>query len=62
MVTGSKGNRNSTKRSPESTILDPWSSQTMNHQPTSIHKLALLPTNVADVQFSLPIGPQQLEQ
>ena len=62
MVTSPKGDRTSTKKPTESIILVPWSSQTMNHQPTSIHKLALLPTNVADVQFSLPIGPQQLEQ
>ena len=32
-IVGLKGDRNSTERPTESTNLDPWGSQRMNHQP-----------------------------
>jgi hypothetical protein len=50
---GPKGDRNSTGKPKESTNLDPWSSQKLNYQPKSIHRLDLelhpTPTSVADV-------------
>jgi hypothetical protein len=40
-IIGPRGNRNSTERPTESTNLDPWVSQRLNHQPKSIHGLDL---------------------
>ena len=43
----SKGDRNSTGRPTESTNLDPWGFQRLNHQPKNIHRLDLgLPTHM----------------
>jgi hypothetical protein len=40
-IVGPKKNRNSTGTPKESTNLDPWGSQSLNHQPTNIHGLDL---------------------
>jgi hypothetical protein len=40
-IAGPKGDRNSTERPTESTNLDPWVSQRLNHQPKNIHRLDL---------------------
>jgi hypothetical protein len=40
-IAGSKGERNFTGRPTESTHLDPWGSQNLNHQSKSIHGLDL---------------------
>ena len=40
-IAGPKRNRNSTGRTTESTNLDPWGSQNLNHQPKNIHGLDL---------------------
>jgi hypothetical protein len=40
-IAGPKGNRNSTKRPKESTNLNPWGPQSLNHQPKNIHGLDL---------------------
>lgn len=47
---GPEGNRNSTGRPMESTNLDPWGSQSLNHQPKNIHELDL----------SLPVQMEQM--
>jgi hypothetical protein len=41
MTEGPEGDKNSTQRPTESTNLDPWGSQNLNHQPKSIHRLDL---------------------
>jgi hypothetical protein len=38
---GSEGDRNSAKRPTESTNLDPWGSQSLNHQQKNIQELDL---------------------
>ena len=40
-IEGPEGDRNSTGRPTESTNLDPWGSQRLNHQPKNIHRLDL---------------------
>jgi hypothetical protein len=59
-IIGSKGNRSSTGRPTESTNLDLWGFQSLNHQPKNMHglDLGLLP----HMWLSLHIGPKQLEQ
>jgi hypothetical protein len=47
---GPKGDKNSTGRQTESTNLDPWGSQSLNHQPKNIHRLDL----------GLPVHMQQM--
>ena len=39
---GPRGDKNSTGRPTESTNLDPWGSQRLNHQPKNIHELDLV--------------------
>jgi hypothetical protein len=41
MISGPKEDRNSTKRPTESTNLDLWGSQSLKHQPKSMHNLDL---------------------
>jgi hypothetical protein len=38
-IAGLYGDRNSTGRQTESTNLDPWGSQRLNHQPKNTHRL-----------------------
>lgn len=46
-IEGPKEYRDSTGRPTESTNLDPWGSQSLNHQPKNIHRLDLgLPTHM----------------
>jgi hypothetical protein len=40
-ITGPEGDRNSTGRPTESTNLDSWDSQSLNHEPKNIHRLDL---------------------
>jgi hypothetical protein len=59
---GGKDCRNSTGRPTESTNLDPWDSQWLNHQPKSIQGLDLGSRNIeANVQLCLHVYLQQLE-
>jgi hypothetical protein len=53
---------NSIERPTASTNLDPWRSQSLNHQPKSIHGPRPPSTHVADFQLCLHVGPEQLEQ
>ena len=47
----------------ESTNLDPWGSQRLNHQPkTTAAGPRPPPTYVTDVQHGLPVGPEQVEK
>jgi hypothetical protein len=60
---GPEGDRNSKGRPTESTNLDPWGSQNLNHQPKNIHRLDLgLPTHMQQLCIGLHVGPKQLEQ
>ena len=55
--------RNSAGRATESTNLDPWVSQSLNHQPKNVHRLNLgLLSNVGDVQLGLNVGNEKLER
>jgi hypothetical protein len=58
----SEGDRNSTEDQ-QSTNLDPWGSQRLNHQPKE-HIWAVLnpPTHTYVVDMQLPVGSKQLEQ
>jgi hypothetical protein len=47
-IAGPKGDWNSTRRPAESTNLDPWQSQSLNHQPKSIHKLDIGQLNICN--------------
>jgi len=40
-IVGTKGDKNTTGRPPESTNLDPWGSQSLNHPTKNIHGLDL---------------------
>jgi hypothetical protein len=40
-IAGSYGDRSSIRRPTESANLDPWGSQSLNHQPKNIHRLNL---------------------
>jgi hypothetical protein len=56
-----EGDRNSIGRQTESTNLDPWGSQSLNHQPKNTYGLDLgLPTFM--YLLDLHVGPEQLEQ
>ena len=58
---GCKVDRNSIGRQTESTNLDPWGSQSLNHQPKNTYGLDLgLPTFM--YLLDLHVGPEQLEQ
>ena len=60
-IAGLYGDRNSTGRQTESTNLDPWGSQSLNHQPKNTYGLDLgLPTFM--YLLDLHVGPEQLEQ
>ena len=67
-MAGPDWDRNATGRPTESTKLDPWGFQRLNHQSQCIHRLDLYPlpththTHTADVQFGLHVGPKQLAQ
>ena len=55
--------KNSKERLTESTKLDPWGSQRLNHQPKSKHGLDLGPrTYVVDKKLCFHAGSQHLEQ
>jgi hypothetical protein len=57
-----QGDRNSTGRPTESTNLDSWSCQILNHQPKNIHIGPRPPHSYAAyVQLGLHVGPEQLE-
>jgi hypothetical protein len=54
-ISGPEGDRNSIGRPTESTNLDPWGSQSLNHQLKKI-------LGLDHVQLDLHVGPKQLQQ
>jgi len=54
-IVGPKGDRNITGSQTESTNLDPWNSQRLNHQLTSLHGLDVGPLHICSRYMTMSL-------